>query len=117
MNTGELKEKLIEALDEGADPVSFSRELEHKGVSFDFSPAFNGMLFSKLGSGNQAVARETEFSRNLNLAFRGIAISGVAVIILLLISIFLSDGSFSLNSFIGLTDSYDESIVCLLTGK
>jgi hypothetical protein len=27
------------------------------------------------------------------------------------------DGSLSLNSFLGLSDNYDESIVCLLTGN
>ena len=63
------------------------------------------------------VKQEIEFVRNMNFAFRSIAISGVAAIIVLMISIFLMEGSISIDSFLGLRDNYDESIICLLTGK
>jgi hypothetical protein len=53
----------------------------------------------------------------MNFAFYRIALTGVAAIIVLLVSIFLREGSFSFNSFLGLSDNYDESIVCLLTGN
>jgi hypothetical protein len=53
----------------------------------------------------------------MNFAFRSIAISGVAAISVLMISIFLMEGSISIDSFLGLRDNYDESIICLLTGK
>jgi hypothetical protein len=55
--------------------------------------------------------------KSLNFVFNRIALTGIAAIIVLLISIFLMEGSLSFNSFLGLSDSYDESIVCLLTGK
>jgi hypothetical protein len=53
----------------------------------------------------------------MNFAFYRVALTGVAAIVLLLISIFLMEGSLSFNSFLGLKDNYDESIVCLLTGN
>jgi hypothetical protein len=53
----------------------------------------------------------------MNIAFYRIALTGVAAIVLLLISIFLSEGSLSFNTFLGMGESYDESIVYLLTGN
>jgi hypothetical protein len=53
----------------------------------------------------------------MNLAFYRVAITGIAAIVVLLISIFIMEGSFSFNSFLGLKDNYSESIICLLTGN
>jgi hypothetical protein len=53
----------------------------------------------------------------MNYVFYRIALTGVAAIVILLISIYLMEGSVSINSFLGLGDTYDESIVCLLTGN
>jgi hypothetical protein len=46
-----------------------------------------------------------------------VALTGVAAIVILLISIFFVEGSISLNSLLGIGDTYDESIICLLTGN
>jgi hypothetical protein len=53
----------------------------------------------------------------MSSVFYRIALTGVAAIAILLISIFLMEGSLSFNSFLGLSDNYSESIVCLLTGN
>jgi len=58
-----------------------------------------------------------ESVRNLNNVFSRIALTGVAAIVILLISIFMVQGSLSLDSFLGLGNSYDESLVYLLTGN
>ncbi|MDQ1296152.1 MAG: hypothetical protein QG611_130, partial [Bacteroidota bacterium] len=71
----------------------------------------------KLFPAASAVINQVEFVRSMNFAFKRIAFTGVAAIILLLISIFLMEGSFSVNSILGLSDSIDESIICLLTGN
>jgi hypothetical protein len=71
----------------------------------------------RIFSAGSAVVRETEFIRNLTFVFYRIALPGIAAIVLLLISIFLMEGSLSFNSFLGLGDSSDETIICLLTGK
>jgi len=63
------------------------------------------------------VNREMEFVRSWNLAFYRIALTGVAAIVVLLLSIYIMEGSVSFNSLLGLSDNYDESIVCLLTGN
>jgi hypothetical protein len=69
-----------------------------------------------LVSAGLSVTREVEFGKYLNFAFYRIALTGVAAIVVLLISIFIMEGSLSLNTFLGLSDNYDESIVSMLTG-
>jgi hypothetical protein len=117
MNSSEIKELLISALDTSANPDEISSNLEMAGVSYDFSVGFSDAVLNKIFSARFLIDRELGYVKRMRFAFRSIAISGVAAIILLLISIFIAEGSISVNTFLGLRDNYDESIICLLTGK
>jgi hypothetical protein len=117
MKPSELKKLIIGSLDEGDDPGNAARKLEDEGVSFDFSKGFSDNVIDKIFSATAVAGSEIEFVKTMRFAFNRVALTGVAAIVLLLISIFLAEGSFSLNSFLGLGDTYDESIVCLLTGN
>jgi hypothetical protein len=117
MNSAEIKKFIISSLNTDADPMEVATRLEEERISFDFSKGYKDKILDKLFSAGVTISREVEFVRYLNFAFYRIALTGVAAIVVLLISIFLMEGSFSFNSFLGLSDSYDESIVCLLTGN
>jgi hypothetical protein len=117
MNPSEVKKLLISSLNADADPLDVSGRLEKEGISYDFNKNFSEKVLDKLYSAGYNVTREVEFVKTMNFAFYRIALTGVAAIVILLISIFLMEGSLSFNSFLGLSDSYDESIVCLLTGN
>jgi hypothetical protein len=117
MNTSEIKKLIISSLNTDADPVEVSGKLEEEGVTYKFSQTFEDKVLNRLYSAGVKVNREVEFVKSMNFAFYRIALTGVAAIVILLISIFLMEGSLSLNSFLGLSDNYDESIVCLLTGN
>ena len=117
MNHSEIKNLLISSLNTDADPPEVSRRLEEEGISYDFSEGFSYKILDKLFSAGLTINREVEFVKSMNFAFYRIALTGVAAIVVLLISIFLMEGSLSFNSFLGLSDSYDESIVSLLTGN
>jgi len=117
MNTSEIKNIMISSLNEDADTGEVSRRLEEEGVSYDFSYGFTDRVLGKLASTGLKINREVEFFKYMNLTFYRVALTGVAAIVILLISIFFMEGSLSLNSFLGLSDNYDESIVCLLTGN
>jgi hypothetical protein len=117
MKPEEIKQLIIGSLDSDADPMDVSTKLENEGVSFDFGKGFSDSILNKLFPAVVKVSREIEYLRYMHLAFRGIAISGIAAIVLLLISIFMMEGTISVNSILGMRDSYDESIICLLTGK
>ncbi len=117
MKASEFKELLIRSLDASADPAeSFSR-INDAGVAYDFSNNFCEKVIAELDSVKYAVVREVEFVRSLNFIFKRVALTGVAAIVLLLISIFLMEGSFSFNSILGLSNTFDESMVYLLTGN
>lgn len=117
MKINDLKELIIRSLDKENDSGEASARIEEAGVTFRFSEGFRDKILEKIYSSGSAVVREVEFVRNLNYVFYRIALTGVAAIVVLLISIFMIEGSLSLDSFLGMGDSYDESILYLLTGN
>jgi hypothetical protein len=117
MKPSEIKELLITSLDNDVDTMNFSGKLENEGVSYDFGKGFSESVLARLFPVALIVKQEIDFVRRMNFAFKSIAISGIAAIIVLMISIFLMEGSISIDSFLGLRDNYDESIICLLTGN
>ena len=117
MKASEIKKLLISSLNADIDTNEISRKLEESVVAFDFRKGFSEKVLDKVFSAGVTLTREVEFVKSMNFAFNRIALTGVAAIVVLLISIFLMEGTISFNSFLGLSDSYDESIVCLLTGN
>jgi hypothetical protein len=117
MNISQIKELMISSLNSDADANEVSGKLKEAGISYNFSPDFKDNVLNKLFSATSKISREVEFVKYMNFAFYRIALTGVAAIVVLLISMFFMEGSLSLNSFLGLSDNYNESIVCLLTGK
>jgi hypothetical protein len=93
------------------------KKLEEAGVKYSFDEDFRDKVLLRIYSAAASVNQEVEFVKSMNSIFYRIALTGVAAIVLLLISIFLTQGSLSFNSVLGLSNSYDESIVCLLTGN
>ncbi len=117
MKPSEIRKLIIGSTEEKTDAGEIARILEDEGVSFDFRKGFAEKVTDRLFAAALKVNPEMEFTKNLNYIFYRIAITGVAAIIVLMISIFIMQDSFSFNSFLGLGDSYDESIVSLLTGN
>ncbi len=117
MKVSDFKELLIKSLDKESDSEEACRKIEEAGVTFNFRSGFRDRVLDKIYLTGNTVVREVEFVRNLNHVFYRIALTGAAAIVLLLLSIFLMQGSISFNSFLGLGDNFDESIICLLTGN
>jgi hypothetical protein len=117
MKTAEIKELIIDSLSPDSSPEEIRKRLEDSGVSYSFGRNFHEKVLDRIFGTAVAIGREIDFIRSMNFVFYRIALTGVAAIVILLISIFLMQGSLSFNSFIGVGNSYDESIVCLLTGK
>jgi hypothetical protein len=117
MKTSDLKNMIIDSLDKENASGEILSELEKSGISFSFRAGFREKVIDHIFTANRPVNREMEFVMSLKSVFYKIALTGVAAICLLLISIFITEGSLSLNSFIGLNDSWDESIICILTGN
>lgn len=117
MKPEEVKTLIIRSLDTDSSPNEMAARIEDAGVSYDFSRGFTDKVIGKIFSAKLSVNREVEFVKSMSYAFNRIALTGIAAIMILMISIFLMEGSFSLNSILGLGNGYDESIICMLTGK
>lgn len=117
MKRPEIKDLIISALDPGADAEAVARQLEDAGVSYDYGDKFTGRVLDKIFGSGLKISSEQEFTRRLSSVFYRVALTGVAAIVLLMISLFIMEGSFSVNSLLGIGDTIDESIVCLLTGN
>jgi len=117
MNTSEIKKIMLRSLDTDADPQEVADIVERETGTIDFKEGFSERVMAKLDKPGIAAVREIDYIRSMNIAFYRIALTGVAAIVLLLISIFLMEGSLSFNSFLGLSGTNDDSIVYLLTGN
>jgi hypothetical protein len=117
MKRDEVKKLIEESLSHHDNSGESWKKLEEAGVSYSFGGDFREKVMDRLFTAGITVNREVEFLRSWNSAFFRIALTGVAAIIILLISIYIAEGSFSFNSILGLNNSYDESIVCMLTGN
>ena len=117
MKPSELKKLMMESLDGKSDSRVSSGKLEEAGVTYDFRSGFADRVLGRIFPASEAVVREMEFVRSLRFVFTRVALTGVAAIILLLITLFIAEGSLSFDSFLGISNSYDEGIVYLLTGN
>ena len=117
MDSSEIKDLMINSLNADADNRELCKQLESQGVAFGFSEGFTDKVLNRVFAAGMKVGMEVDYLRSLNFVFYRIALTGLAAIILLLISIYLKEGSLTLNSFLGINDPNAESIVCLLTGN
>lgn len=117
MKPSDVRKFMIRSLSEDANPREAADTLEKEGVTYDFGNNFNGTVIDRIFGTSETVIREMEFLRSMRFTFNRVALTGIAAIILLLISIFIAEGSISLNSFLGIGSTYDEGMICLLTGN
>jgi hypothetical protein len=117
MKTEKIKKLIIDSLERDNPAEDTLGKLEEEGVTYTFESNFRDKVIYRIFTAGININREIEFVRSLNFAFYRIALTGVAAIILLLISIFVMEGSLSFNSFLGISNNNDESIVFLLTGN
>jgi hypothetical protein len=116
MKPQEVKDLIVNSLSSEANSDDIQKKLEDAGVSYSFSDGFRDRVIDRLFAPGVVINREIEFQRSWNRAFYRIALTGVAAIVILLISIYISEGTFSLDSLLGLSNSSEESIATLLTG-
>lgn len=116
MGSSEIKKLISSSLDPESDPLEIFREMQDAGVDYNFREGFTDMVLDKVFASGAAIVKKVEFARDMNTVLFRLALTGAAAVVALLVSLFLMEGSFSLNSFLGLGCNYDETILSLLTG-
>ncbi len=117
MKSSQLKELIIRGLDNDSDPAEIFAKIKEAGVDYQFSNNFTSKVLDAVFITGSASAPDNELASSIRIINYRLAVAGIAAIVLLALSLFLSEGSFSLNSFLGISNNYDESIFCLLTGN
>lgn len=84
--------------------------------SYRFSPGFAGRVLQTIGN-SAHVVRMNDLEVSMGSLFVRIALSGAAAIIVLAISVFISGGTFSFDSLLGIGNSSVESMIGLLSGN
>ena len=131
MGNQELLDLLIRSLDTDLnerdrktveDALSESEELRNEkeklirlrelvgSRDFQFNHGFKERVMDNLSSNRNGLGIDFTFVRDLNRIFTRVAITGIAAIVLLLLSIFLTTGSVSFDSLSG-AESYSEDNV------
>lgn len=115
MKPFEIKQIIFNSLDIESNAADVATILQKEGVDYHFSEGFEDKVYDRLFTKNIIPVRENDFMRNFSFLVNRVAISGIAAIIILLLTILLTEGgSFSINSLVGLSDVYDEGLLCLL---
>jgi hypothetical protein len=114
MENSEIKKMILNSLGSTDDNRKIASELQDV-LDYDFREGFEQRIIDRISARARVV--QYEFDKMLSLAFYRVTVTAAAAIVLLMISIFLSQGTLSFNSLLGLGDNYSESIVCLLTGN
>lgn len=115
MKAEEIKSLLLNSLSKVYHLENHYPKLEEAGVVYSFKYGFTDRVLERVFMATESINRKVEFAKYLNLTFYRIALTGAAAIAILLVSMYLMEGSLSFNSLLGLGDNYDESIICLLT--
>ena len=114
MRKEELKELLIRSLTEEIDEMDIRVLNEEAIPKYIFSPSFREKVLSRLAGAGIANGNRPEKLALWNNAFLRIAFVGAAIIIILVVSILLTQGSLSYDTLLGLDPGVDEGLVSLL---
>lgn len=81
---------------------------------YSFSSGFQEKLMNKVYEEKEPLILRPEFNRSLFTVFKRVALTGVAAIIILFLSIYLTDDSFTFNSLTGGEPYSDDNLVSYL---
>lgn len=114
MRKEELKELLLRSLTEEIADRDIRVLNEEAIPKYKFSSSFREIVMSRLAGGRIGNVLRPEKFAGWNNAFLRITLAGAAIIIVLVVSILLTQGSLSYDTLLGLDSSVDEGLVSLL---
>lgn len=117
MKHSEIIKLLSGSQEKNPEDHQIEAERLQKSLSYDFRDGFEEKVLTRIYGNGQVVSNTFIFEKSFNLAFYRIAFTAAAAVVILLISIYMKEGSFTLDSLLGINDLDSESIVCMLTGN
>ena len=82
--------------------------------NYSFSDGFRNSVMQAVSDEKKGKVISMDFSRNFTSMFNRIAIAGVAAILLLVISLYISHGSLNVNTFTGVDPISEDNLISVL---
>jgi len=114
MKPEKIKDLLLNSL--FSDLEDDEREVLEKELLTDhkFSDGFRDRVMRSIGSGRALLNGKREILRSFDSVFMRVAIPGAAAIIILVLSILMSQGSLSYDILLGIDNDVDGVLISLL---
>jgi len=82
--------------------------------NYSFSDGFHNRVMQAVNNEKKGKMISMDFTRSFSTMFNRIAVAGVAVIVLLVISLYISHGSLNVNTFTGVDPVSQDNLVSVL---
>ena len=82
--------------------------------NYSFSDGFRNRVMQAVNDEKKGKVVSIDFTRSFNSMFNRIAVAGVAVIVLLVISLYISHGSLNVNTFTGVDPISEDNLISVL---
>ena len=79
-----------------------------------FSDGFHNRVMQAVSDEKKGKVMSIDFTRSFTSMFNRIAVAGVAVIVLLVISLYISHGSLNINTFTGVDPISEDNLISVL---
>lgn len=114
MKSEQFKELLLKSVTEDLEKEERLLMEAELLPEYAFSPGFSERVISKIGMDRMPVYLRPDFLRSFDLGFRRVALTGVAAILILAVSLLLTQGSLSYDTLLGIDTQVDDSLISLL---
>ncbi len=114
MKPDDIKELLLRSV---TDELTDEERSILDGVAlpgYEFKPDFRSKVMNVVGKAGMRIMTGREKLRSFDTAFLRIAITGVAAIVILALTLLLDQGSLSYDTLLGIDNNMDDSLISLL---
>lgn len=114
MNRGKLKDLLLRSL--SSEPDNNEREIINREIITDhrFTEGFRERVMNRIVEGKIYINGKGEILRSFDKVFMRVAIPGAAAILILALSLLLSQGSLSYDTLLGIDNQVDGVLISLM---
>ncbi|TFH35766.1 MAG: hypothetical protein E4G95_06515 [Bacteroidia bacterium] len=114
MKGGQFKELLLRSV---TDELELEERLLMEAEllpDYVFTPGFKERVLSRIDAVITPLYMRPDFLRSFEIGFRRVALTGVAAILVLAVSLLLTQGSLSYDTLLGIDNQVDDSLISLL---
>jgi hypothetical protein len=117
MNRDDLNNIILKSLTEELNQDERKVLQKEALPDYSFTDDFAKKVIVRIESERFPVYLKYDFMKYFDRGFRRVALTGVAAIIILIVSLVLSQGSLSYDTLLGIDNNVDDSLISLLVEK